>query len=654
MDICSLSVNGEITRSWKESASTLLSQLLPTPAVDDLVAREGILARQPPAPTPFTCDEISDAVSRCKVRKAPGLDGITGEMMKRVWYSIPDFIEDLYHSCMTNNYFPDEWKVGNVVPLLKSPDLIRSNPSSYRLIVLLPILGKVLERMMVQRIKQRLPDEAAFHASQFGFVQGRSTEDAWHRVRHRVDTTTKKYALGILVDFKGAFDNLSWHVMLNTLAGRGCQEIQLWMSFFSNRLACFNGACEQVSRAVRRGCPQGSISGTFLWNLAMDELLGELSHEECHVTAFADDLMIIIEADARIELERLGNRALHVVNSWGTRVCVPVSQRKTVCMLLKGHLASSRPPCIRLNGHGIAYSKCVKYLGIMAGERMCFRPHFIQIKRKMLKCISGLKRVLRKELGLNRGSFGIVYTGLFVACMSYGASVWYDCTKYDYTRALLYKCQRVVLYAGLNVCKTVSTEAMQVLHGALPWDLECTRRGILSRFRMGIPLLDTDPVTRDDLVNLNRKDRIQLVTDRMFDKWQVRWDACEKGRGTFRFIQDVKYVSTCEYFSMGLCLGYILTGHGSMGEYLHKRGLTEMAACICGAQVENVDHLLSECVLYQDLRDLNACGITVDERGTIHVGSALSTQVTYERLNEFAIAVFNRRTILMNEANAAE
>ena len=380
----------------------------------------------------------------------------------------------------------------------------------------------------------------------------------------------------------------------------------------------------------------------------MDDLLRKLSREECLETAFADDLAIVVEADSRSDLERLGMNALRLASEWGGRVCVPISTRKTECMLLKGKLSVNRPPCIKLNGRGIPYAKSVKYLGITFGEGMNFRPHFLKMRSKMLCCVSGFRRILKKEWGLDRGSFGVIYNGLFVACMSYGAGVWYDCLKSDHMRALINRCQRVVLHASLNVCRTVSTEAMQVLHGQLPWDLECVLRGTLSRFRRGIALAEGSPVTSDELVRLSRKQKTQLISTKLFDTWQSRWECSAKGRQTFRFIRNVRFASGHRGFSPGLHLSYLLTGHGSMGEFLHKRGLSVSEACLCGAPVESVDHLISECSLYGDIRDLDAFGVSVDPRGNLEVGAVLNAKETYDRLNDFAVAVFTRRSRLVN------
>lgn len=55
-------------------------------------------------------------------------------------------------------YFLKAWKEARVVVLLKSPDKVRTAPGSYRPICLLSVLVKVLERMMVRRLKRKIGD----------------------------------------------------------------------------------------------------------------------------------------------------------------------------------------------------------------------------------------------------------------------------------------------------------------------------------------------------------------------------------------------------------------------------------------------------------------------------------------------------------------
>ena len=69
-------------------------------------------------------------------------------------------------------------------------------------------MGTVFERVLVERLGKVL--EGRMSRAQFGFVKGVGIQDAWLRVRQVVEESRKKYVMGVFVDFKGAFDNLSW------------------------------------------------------------------------------------------------------------------------------------------------------------------------------------------------------------------------------------------------------------------------------------------------------------------------------------------------------------------------------------------------------------------------------------------------------------
>ncbi|RYA67134.1 hypothetical protein DD592_27765 [Enterobacter cloacae complex sp. 2DZ2F20B] len=56
-----------------------------------------------------------------------------------------------------------------------------------------------------------------------------------------VEWSEKKYVLGIFIDFKGAFDNMSWNVVLSKLMEVGCKEIKVWASYFRDRKVCVAG-----------------------------------------------------------------------------------------------------------------------------------------------------------------------------------------------------------------------------------------------------------------------------------------------------------------------------------------------------------------------------------------------------------------------------
>lgn len=637
-DICSMKVGNVWTKSWNESVEVLMGEFFP----GDRGSHSTLPRPPPPPPPPLQWDEVNDAVYECGLRKAPGLDGINGEIMRAVWKGMNGKLFMMYEQCMNEGRFPKEWKVGDVVVLLKSPDKVKHDPHSYRPICLLSVMGKVLERVMVKRMNAK---RVNVNAAQYGFTKGKSTEDALLRMHEIVGMSDKKYVLGLFVDFKGAFDNVVWSRVIEKLDAIGCEELSIWESYFSERSACVNGNSGCVWKSVQRGTPQGSICGPSVWNLMMDDLLHTLERCGCKVIAYADDLLLLVEGMSRSEVERMGTRFMAEVVDWGMRVGVNVSKEKTVCMLLKGRLSASRPPIVRVNGVGMKYVVVVRYLGLNIGERMSYKPHLAVLHKKTAGVVGCLRRVLRKDWGLNDRTVRMIFRGLIVPCITYGAIVWYGMAQLGYARDALNRCQRIVMYACLRVCRTVSTDALQVLMGELPWDLQVIRRGLHRKAMRGIQLTSGDLVTESECVGLSIKDRKALVDNRMCDIWQRRWDESIKGRCTYAFVKDVKF-NADGMFGFGLHLGYLITGHGSMNEYLNKRGLANTTECLCGYAVEDWKHILAECEMYADERRLSDWGIRY-ERGVLNVDRVLQNVSVVRELNDFARLVFARRASMM-------
>ena len=94
----------------------------------------------------------------------------------------------------------------------------------------------------------------------------------------------------------------------------------------------------------------------------MDVLLQELGLH-CKFSAYADDLLLLVESQSRAELERRGTALMQIVAEWSRNVGVQVSLDKTVMMLLRGRLSLTRSPNVRCADKGLKYVQQVKYLG---------------------------------------------------------------------------------------------------------------------------------------------------------------------------------------------------------------------------------------------------------------------------------------------------
>ena len=78
--------------------------------------------------------------------KAHGYDMISIHMLKICDKSICKLLEFIFQSCIKHEKFPNEWKMANVVPDHKKRD--KQILKNYRPVSLLPICGKVFERLI--------------------------------------------------------------------------------------------------------------------------------------------------------------------------------------------------------------------------------------------------------------------------------------------------------------------------------------------------------------------------------------------------------------------------------------------------------------------------------------------------------------------------
>lgn len=631
-------VNDELCVTWHDSASALLRSFFPT---TERPVGAHVLNVAPPALVPY---EVDACVARVRSRRSPGLDSITGRMVKAVWRSIPEHMVALYSRCLADGYFPLEWKRPRVVALLKAPDKDRSDPASYRGICLLPVFGKVLEGIMVNRLKEVLVSENEF---QFGFRAGRCVEDAWKHVTNSVAASSARYVLGIFVDFKGAFDHVEWEAALRRLSDVGCQETGIWRSFFTARKACMTSAFGEVNLEVTRGCPQGSTSGPSIWALLLDSLLNRLQ-TQCTFSAYADDLLLLVEGNARSQLETAGTQLMNIVGAWGNEVGVAVSTTKTAMMLLKGFLHPERKPTVRCAGATLKYVKQCRYLGITVGERMNFFPHITSVRDRLTGVVGALSRVLRVDWGISPRARRRIYAGLMVPCALFGASVWYGTVqRFGYARKALKACHRRILTGCLSTCHTVSTDALEVLAGTPPLELVAMRNAVRFKLKRSYPLVEGDWLFGQDLANLSRNEQLVLLDERLLSEWQRRWDDSERGHATRQFIPEVSFVYSRPNFGFKMLTSFLLTGHGSLNAFLFERKLSETAACPCGSPLEDWKHVLCVCPLYADFRDLDGLGLQQLGDGEWSYAEVLATPERLRLLERYAERVFRRRRIIV-------
>ncbi|GBP05078.1 Retrovirus-related Pol polyprotein from type-1 retrotransposable element R1 [Eumeta japonica] len=106
---------------------------------------------------------------------APGLDGIGSRIIKHVWKAAQQEFCEVYDRCVKEGVFPNVWKSGRLLVIPKGNGKPATDPKAYRPITLLPVLGKILERTLLELVPEL---RGGISKNQHGFVPGRSTSTA--------------------------------------------------------------------------------------------------------------------------------------------------------------------------------------------------------------------------------------------------------------------------------------------------------------------------------------------------------------------------------------------------------------------------------------------------------------------------------------------
>jgi len=113
-------------------------------------------------------------------------------------------------------------------------------PSKYRPISLLNIGGKVLEKLLINRINHHMYKNALLIDSKYGFKpQGLQQTQLWRQKIHRNGTRKRKVVLMTSLDVEGAFNAAWWPSVLKGLKDAECPINLYYLShgYFSQRTA---------------------------------------------------------------------------------------------------------------------------------------------------------------------------------------------------------------------------------------------------------------------------------------------------------------------------------------------------------------------------------------------------------------------------------
>jgi retron-type reverse transcriptase len=163
---------------------------------------------------------------------------------------------------MAEGVFPDSLKVAKVSPIYKSGTKL--DPGNYRPVSVLPVLSKILEKLIYKRLNDYLTEINFLCDQQYGFRSKSNTLsaaiDLVTKIKNKIDQ--RQLALGVFIDLKKAFDTVSHSLLLKKLESIGVTDValQMFRSYLKNRRQIVKfGNYQSSTHPITCGVPQGSI-----------------------------------------------------------------------------------------------------------------------------------------------------------------------------------------------------------------------------------------------------------------------------------------------------------------------------------------------------------------------------------------------------------
>jgi len=394
---------------------------------------------QPSVPAEIT------SVVRGLISKPSNFNSVPVFIFKQIIDIVSPTICNLFNMSINTGVFPECLKEARVVPIYKSGE--RCNTNNYRPISILPVLSKVFEKVMFNRIQSFVKTNKLLNDHQFGFRENSSTSDA---VSQFLDSVFESFSrsislLAVFIDFSKAFDTVNHQVLCTKLHHMGFRGVALkwFQSYLSNRkhFVDIGGVFSQMSD-VRMGVPQGSVLGPVLFLLYINDMYRASGN--LNLVHFADDTTVFHFHENLDRLTEEVNSGLAQLNDWFSVNRLSLNVSKTSYMLFTDKKLIVEPVVI-ISNEILQRVRESKFLGIWLDERLSFARHIETLCKQVSQVLGMINRFSNAVPYATKIS---IYYSLIYSRISYGIVVWGfgGVTPLDKLEKIIRKAHKIINY----------------------------------------------------------------------------------------------------------------------------------------------------------------------------------------------------------------
>lgn len=370
--------------------------------------------------------EIQQTIKHLKRSKAPGFDMIHNTLLKQLPPIGFTVIALIINSCLKFSYFPSNWKHAKVISI-KKPGKPASSPSSYRPISLLSSLSKILEKVILTRLKNHLDDKRIIPSFQHGFRERHSTVTQLNRITEQVNHSLNNgLSTGmVLMDIEKAFDRVWYDGLIFKLISTSTPHyiIKIIHSFLQNRSyqVHLQGKSSETHR-IRFGLPQGSCLSPTLYNVYTHDIP---AMHDCKIALFADDTALYVSSRFAKKIVNTLQHSCKKMNTYFKKWKIKINESKSQVVFLTNRKSKQIPTePFKFGSTEINWeTSAVKYLGLYIDKRLTFKNHVEYVIYKLNTAVKILYSLINKKSRLNLNSKLLLYKMVIRPMATYAAPI---------------------------------------------------------------------------------------------------------------------------------------------------------------------------------------------------------------------------------------
>ena len=378
---------------------------------------------------PFTTFEIQNAVKRLNNNRAPGVCGISAELLKYGGAAMILWLQIIFSAVWTTESIPNDWRAGIILPLWKRKGS-RQICSNYRGITLLSVPGKLFAMSLLDRCSTFLRRKR--RVQQAGFMPGRSTTEQMFTMRQLIEKTREFHQKAYIafVDFKAAFDSVDrrslWLILRTT--GLPKKYCSLFEKLYEDTESCVqvNGR-RSPTFPVKTGVRQGCAAAPELFNCVIDHVMTSTTNRLQFGLQFGD--RVLSDADFADDIALVAStvdkmtKALQVLSEEASKVGLKINWQKTKVMLLEPPTSRSTVKEVNIGSNRVDVVEDFTYLGSILSNDGLITKELTSRIAKASALVGRLSSIWRKP-NISRFTKMRIYNASVSTVLLYGAETW--------------------------------------------------------------------------------------------------------------------------------------------------------------------------------------------------------------------------------------